>query len=594
MSLFTHIKNQLSILEVVGSYATLKKHGVYYKGICPFHYEKTASFTVSPHKEIFYCFGCHTGGDLIAFIAKAEHCTQLEAAQLLAERYNIEIPTELHVRSNTQQSYDEKKRYFALCNLVKKWLSHQLPKNTPAISYLHNRSITNVIIKQYNLGYFPGGTKSIQILIDYIRKEDFLVDDLLKANIVAQSKTTLYSPFEERIIFPINDHLGNTCGFGGRVFRQHDERPKYYNSREHTFFSKGSLFFGLDVAKPDIQKTNTAFLVEGYTDCLLMATHGYLNTVATLGTACTIEHLKGLSRFAEILYVMYDADSAGKHAMTRLTELCWHVSLDLRIIVLPSGYDPASFLTSKQDLKPLIDNAQDIFEFFLETSSSQFAEQTLNQKLSHLRNFLATLEGLQDELKRDIILAKAADKFEVPVQSLKKELFQLKKGLPSSQANTPSIVAGQEEESINKILKEIPLLEKKLFSAILNNTNLVGHEDNEYLRSYLHESLQELYKKLMKLHTRDTQADFVMYFEMLTDQEKALISRLVLECHEYEEPENYAYLLEQFQKKMWKSFVADTKIHINRARQAHDQERLKKILTQFQELKEKLLRKGLI
>ena len=319
MNLFNYIKNHISILDVVQQYATLKKAGLYYKGICPFHYEKTPSFTVSPHKEIFYCFGCHVGGDVISFTAQAEQCSPLGAAQHLVEYYHLEIPEDImgSLAKTSQEGHHEKKRYHQLCQQAMHWFHQNLIKSPAVLNYVRQRSIQQAMIERFSLGYFPGGYHAIKRLIAYVGQENFLVDDLLKANILAEGKTDLYSPFEERIIFPIKDHLGRICGFGGRVYKKDDERPKYYNSRENSYFNKGSLLFGFDNAKKSIQEHGAVFLVEGYTDCIAMVQNNYTNTVATLGTACTLEHLHHVARYAQELFVLYDGDQAGQKAVLR-------------------------------------------------------------------------------------------------------------------------------------------------------------------------------------------------------------------------------------------------------------------------------------
>src|SRR6516164_3992760 len=189
MSLFNFIKGRVSIIDVVNEYASLKKAGLYLKGNCPFHHEKTASFTVSPHKEIFYCFGCHSGGDVIAFIAKAEQCTQFEAAHYLAERYNIEIPKEYlqYSKENVQQKTDEKKRYWQLCELITQWCQQKLKTNKDALAYVGQRSLTDKTLERFKIGYFPASPSSIKELIEFIRRHHFLAHDLLQTNAVGES-----------------------------------------------------------------------------------------------------------------------------------------------------------------------------------------------------------------------------------------------------------------------------------------------------------------------------------------------------------------------------------------------------------------------
>src|SRR5579859_5964285 len=345
MNLFSFVKSQVFILDVINEYVTVKKAGIYYKGTCPFHSEKTASFTVSPHKEIFYCFGCHATGDVIAFIAQIEHCSQKEAADHLIDRHGIEVPAHISIERETSQEHNQKKRYFELCDLAAEWAHKNLETNPQALSYFTNRGFTKQTLQLFNVGYFAGGQNGIKNLINFVGQHQFLIDDLLEAHILVQGKQVRYSPFEERLLFPIKDNLGRSCGFGGRIFKEGDERAKYYNSHENQFFTKGSLFFGLHMAKQSIQERASAFIVEGYTDCMAMVQHGYSNTIATLGTACTLEHLKILSRYVHTVHVIYDGDQAGQKAMLRLAELCWEVNLELKVVCLPDKEDPASLLT---------------------------------------------------------------------------------------------------------------------------------------------------------------------------------------------------------------------------------------------------------
>ncbi len=540
MNLFTFIKNHLSIINVISEYATLKKAGLYWKGVCPFHHEKTASFTVSPHKEIFYCFGCHVGGDVIAFIAQVEQCSPLQAVYYLAERYNLELPEDL--KNSTKEDFNgqmnHRKRYWTLCNYVAQWCHKQLLKNPTILSYLKQRNINDEIIKKFQLGYFPLGLDAIQDLIKYAQQHTILSQDLLEANIIVEGKKVLYSPLADRIMFPIKDHLGRLCGFGGRVYTPQDERPKYYNCKENSYFSKGSLLFGFDLAKKQIQETGHVFLVEGYIDCLAMVQHGFINTVATLGTACTIEQLKILARYAQELYVTYDGDEAGKKAMLRLTELCWQVNLDLRIVQLPPKEDPDSFLKKGGNVQQLIDQAQDIFVFFIENLGKGFLHKNLNEKMSTIRSLLEVVVKVDDPLKKDILLQRAAAAFDVPLASLTKELSKnafLKQNYEQNKQIHEKTGENSASSPIsNKILQEMTILEKKLFSVIIININVVKKEDEEYLLEYLSPPLRDLLKKLTMIKEAGKPVNFIDFFDELQENEKLLISHLILECQEYE------------------------------------------------------------
>jgi DNA primase len=603
MNLFTFIKARVSILDVVSEYVTLRRAGGYHKGTCPFHHEKTASFTVSPDKEIFYCFGCHVSGDAISFIAKIENCSQKDAAKLLAEKYNIDLPQNISFELSEKHT-EEKNHYFAICKAVALWCHEQLLKNPSAQAYFQKRGFGSDSFNYFTIGYFPSGNASISDLLYSMKKQSILPRDLIDAHILAEGRTTLYSPFEERLIFPIKDILGRFCGFGGRIFKDHDTRPKYYNSRENEFFIKGSLLFNLDKAKKSIQETGKIFLVEGYTDCMAMTQQGIPNTVATLGTACTIEHLKQLARYTEHIYIVYDGDAAGKQAVLRLTELCWQVNLELKVILLPQGDDPASFFAKNGDLNVLIHNAQDIFFFFIDTLGQNFINKPLNQKIQVTRSFLEVIAAITDPLKKDILLQKAAKTFDIPFDSLREELERINpptqtlRYTPTGHSQTShkasSGTAGRagEEESPQTAATQsetIPLLEKKIFCAIINNMELLGGESRLRLIKYLPSPLKDILAKLKETQKTTKNVTFGIFFDTLNEYERQYISKLLLENSEIVDGTAFDKLLEQLQKKQWKLIVRDIQLQLARAKQEGNAAAISAILHDLMELQTKLI-----
>jgi DNA primase len=583
MNLFTFIKARTSILDVISEYVTLKRAGGYHKGTCPFHHEKTASFTVSPDKEIFYCFGCHISGDAISFIAKIENCSQKDAAKLLAEKYNIELPHNISFELSEKHT-EEKNHYFAICKAVALWCHEQLLKNQSSQAYFQKRGFGHDSFDYFTLGYFPSGNANINDLLYAMKKQSILPRDLIDAHILAEGRTTLYSPFEERLIFPIKDLLGRYCGFGGRIFKDHDTRPKYYNSRENEFFIKGSLLFNLDKAKKSIQETGKIFLVEGYTDCMAMTQQGIPNTVATLGTACTIEHLKQLARYAEHIYIVYDGDSAGKQAVLRLTELCWQVNLELKVIVLPNGDDPASFFSKNENMQILINNAQDIFFFFIDTLGQNFINKPLNQKIQTTRSFLEVIGAITDPLKKDILLQKAAKTFDIPFESLKEELEKPHK-VASNASPSENALSLQD----NQVGDPVPLLEKRIFCAIMNNMELLHGDMRLRLIKYLPSPLKDILTKLKEAIEKSKKVTFGLFFDTLNEYEKQYISKLLLENNEIVDNAAFDKLLEQLQKKQWKLIVRDIKLQLARAKQEGNTDKISLILHDLMELQNKLI-----
>ncbi len=588
MDLFSFIKSNVSILDLIQEYATLKKAGLYWKGRCPFHHEKTASFTVSPHREIFYCFGCHAGGDVISFIAKIENCSQKEAAQHLVERYQLTPPPSVHfdVGGDTSKTFKQHEQYNAICKHVALWCQQQLHQNRNVMAYLHKRGIPEKSLKDFTIGYFPGGLMAVKQLLNHMRSHNILPHDLIEANIIAEGKSVLYSGFEERIIFPIKDHLGRFCGFGGRIFKEQDQRPKYYNSRENTYFNKGSLLFGLDQAKKTIQETEHVFLVEGYTDCIAMVDHGHPNTVATLGTACTLEHLKQLSRYAQVLYVLYDGDSAGQQAILRLTELCWQVSLDLRVIVLPAQDDPASFLIKGNSLDPLIENAKEIFHFFIGTMANEFAQKPLQEKVNLTRKCIDTICRIDDPLKQDILLHKAATAFDIPIEALKQERArQERPAYYPQEADTPPA-----SDRTSDTDEPGQLLEKKIFCAIVNNVQLLTKDNEQYLVQYLPAPLGSILSYLKNALNAQGTLDFVHFFDNLPENQKHYVSKLLLESEEKVDEATFEQLLLQLHKKRWRHAVQEIKTKLSHAQ---DPQEKAKIMQEFLLLKEKMVQKNI-
>lgn len=574
MNLFSVIKQKLSILDVIADYATLKKAGNYYKGCCPFHHERTASFTVSPHKEIFYCFGCHVGGDVISFIAKIEHCSPLEAARHLVERYAINIPENISWEKSTD-SYEAKKSYHKTCDVFARWCMGELQKNSLAQEYLLKRSISHESIKEFGLGYCSSQVKN---LLTYAQKEGILAQNFLDAHVIKESKIGLYLSFDERIIFPIKDHLGSIVGFGGRTFKDGDDRAKYYNSHEHAHFNKGTLLFGLDRAKKAIAEQETAFLVEGYTDLILMHQYGYTNTIATLGTACTFDHLKHLARYAQKLNVMYDGDTAGQNAIMRLVELCWEVSIDPYVITLPTEDDPASYLVKHKTLEEPLAKPLDIFSFVVNHLTDDFKNKSMQGKLAATQRILTLIRGIKDPLKRELLLQQAEGAFGVPVQTLKQTMDSYK--VPQ--------VAHQVREFAQPLLQTSDLV-KRLFSAILNGNAALTESDIELLSLLLEEPVHNIFTAWQATQT-NMGVDISRLFEHLTQDEKAFVSHCLASDLQTLLPEHLIHLY----KKQWKKKIHDVKLKVLEAEKQGERDQVAQLLIDLNALKSKMLGRGIV
>lgn len=584
MDLFEFVKSKIDILDLVREHTSLKKTGVYWKGRCPFHHEKTGSFTVSPHKGIFYCFGCHANGDVIGFTAKIENCPQIDAAKLLADKYNLQVPDNLANRDQLKQELQVEKQHFKTCEIVTLWCQKNLTKHSLAYKYLvEARKITSDTIDQFKIGYFADGPTAIKSLINFANSQNILLTDLVNANILIQTKTNIYSPFEDRIIFPITDYLGRYCGFGGRVFKTQDNRAKYYNSRENPYFNKGALLFGLDKARKSIQQQDAVFLVEGYTDCVTLFQHGYPNVVAILGTACTSEHIKLISRFCTQIYVLYDSDQAGQQAILRLTELCWNFNIEVKVIILPEGADPASFLTSGETLDAAIAESKDIYKFIVESSCKSVSNEKLANKIQGIEKLINIINTVPDQLKRSILLEDAARSLGLPIESL-----QIKPAKINSANHLISPPTPVSSSSIPADFLKIELLEKKIFAAIIHQPELFISQYHP-LTTQLSAPFNKIIELLIGTPITESAYNFEKILTNLDLVQQEFVRQTIMSEGADLGPDEFKHLMLLFLQKRWKIIIDQTKQQITSAQNSLDHGSLAKTVAEFQKLKTTLL-----
>lgn len=590
MNLFQFIKAKVSIISVIEEYVSLKPAGSYLKGTCPFHSETDASFTVSPERGIYYCFGCHASGDVIGFIAQKENMSQKEAAFHLIEHFNLSVPDNLLSGESPSKNMQLQHSHHSLCGAIEKWAHKALLQSSIAKTYLKERQISEKMVEQFSLGYIPGGLKSIHNLVNDLSRQSILLKDISESGFVVQNGAILYSPFEERIIFPIRDHLGRTCGFGGRIYRPNDERAKYYNSKESPHFQKGTLLFGLDQAKNSIRQTNEVFLVEGYVDCIAMVQASYQNTVATLGTACTLEHLHLLSRYAQTAYILYDGDKAGEQAVLRLADLAWQANIELKIISLPPKEDPASFLSKASNLEPLKKAARSIFSFFIGTQARNFSSKPLAEKLSVSEKIINLISTLNDPLKEDLLLLEAATTLTIPFETLKAKIKTSK-----NEHQIQKIDSEKEEKTDEIEEEETNALEKKIVCAIINGTKPMEGMIEKDLLPYFSKRARlilELYSTASEHHKPHER--FTLVYEQLNVEDRAWMHSVSFgEADSNSEPMLKHYL-RLFRKYKWKRALHDIKKHMLEAHQQGDVHTLAQLSDHLMKLKQEMKSRGLI
>lgn len=357
------IRNRASIVEVVSDYVTLKKAGRNHMGLCPFHAEKSPSFTVSEEKGIYHCFGCHTGGSVFHFLMQYDHLSFPEAVEGVAKRYGITI--ERSERAGASKEYGERENLYrvneqAAANYQKMLFTHS--EGRRALEYLKARGVDEATARKYLLGYAPQGGSGLLALM---KKENFSLNDALRLGLIGQrGPQQFHEKFFARVMFPIVNPAGKVVGFGGRVLDQ--GMPKYLNSIETPLFHKGSTLYGLYQAKEGIRQADRVLVVEGYLDAIALAQFGVAYSVATLGTALTVEHVRALSRYTKNIIALFDGDDAGLKAAARSFEIFIEAGMFGRAAFLPKGEDPDTFIRAKGKtaLEAILDRAVPLADYY--------------------------------------------------------------------------------------------------------------------------------------------------------------------------------------------------------------------------------------
>lgn len=358
------IKSRLSIADVVSSYVKLQKAGMNFKAPCPFHSEKTPSFTVSPERGTYHCFGCGKGGDIFSFVEEMEGVDFMGALRVLAERAGVEI-----VFDGKRENKDEKERAYAILSDAADFFHAELVKNKEALLYLKKRGLAANTAEDFYLGFAPDSWDS---LLKYLLGKKYSSEEMEKAGLVIRSKDARrgrYDRFRSRIMFPISDSAGRIVGFSGRIFGKEESTEagaKYVNSPETILFNKSKILYGLDRAKKAIREKGFSIIVEGQMDLLLSHQIGLLNTVATSGTALTEDHLALLKRFGEKVVFGFDGDGAGLAAARRGAAMAIRIGMDTFVAEISAGKDPADFaLENPEGWKASVSEADHAVSFFL-------------------------------------------------------------------------------------------------------------------------------------------------------------------------------------------------------------------------------------
>lgn len=416
------VRNAANIVDIIATYVQLRKRGRNFIGLCPFHSEKTPSFTVSEDKQIFHCFGCHAGGNVFKFLMEYEKISFIESVQQLAGQLGIELEVQ---ESEEPETQSEQEILYDINTAAAKYFSDNLlnhPDGEIARQYFEKRSIKIQTMRAFGLGYaFPGW----EFFVNFARDKNIDLERAVQLGLIGSSNDgRLFDKFSGRIIFPIFSPNGRVIAFAGRILENKEGTAKYLNSPESQIYYKGKILYGLSHAKDEIRRIDKAILVEGYMDLISLYQNGIRNVVAVSGTALTEDQVLLLSRYTKNVVLLFDSDTAGIKASMRSIEILLRRDFEIRIVSLPPGEDPDSYVHKhgKDKFDELIKRAQNFLEFqsaYFETQG-MFEDPVLLTEA--IRELVKPLAIINDELKRTLLLKTIAKKFNLREMLLEAEL----------------------------------------------------------------------------------------------------------------------------------------------------------------------------
>jgi DNA primase len=550
-NIFDLVRNNVDILDVISQYVSLKPIGYYWKGFSPFNSEKTASFTVSPSKKIFYCFSSNIGGDVIDFVSRMEKCSQLDAAKLLIEKYNINIPSDFSYKSNFINS-NKNDWYFKINKLFSDWTHKNLFENDEPLNYIVGRGFSIDTIKEFKIGYCPNSL-FIEDFFNICEKNGFLKGVILQSGLVIENiykkvKKNIFT-FEERIIFPIFNQLDFVCGFGGRIFKDGDERVKYINTSNKNEFSKKDILYGFSNSKKEIKNKKSVFLVEGYFDTIAMFQSGYKNVVSTMGTSCTINHINLLEKIVDKIIVVYDGDQSGQRALMRLISMCWDSSLDVDIVSLPENEDPASLLKNKT-LNNILLKQESGIDFFINSSAKEFQTSTNKTKEKKIENIILCISKMKDKLKQAIIISNISKSLGFDPSFLYKQIEQKNVKTYNEKTNNISI----NEKNIELDADKNNWMHITICLIVFYDEKNSNISNISYLIiKYAPKEIKNLLENFISFIYNNKKSDYLEFFDTLNEVDKKECLYLLVKYNFSFEHLNVMYM--EMLKKVWKAYM---------------------------------------
>jgi DNA primase len=568
------VRNRIDIVSLVSEFVTLKKTGRNFTGLCPFHQEKTPSFSVNPDKQIFHCFGCGEGGNVISFLMKINEMTFPEAVRHLAGKSGVVIPErvmtardkeEIGIREQISRINEQAAALYAK-NLFS-------ATGQAARTYLKSRGIGEAVVREFRLGFAAEAWRHLR---DHFEKQKASLEVLEKGGLLIAGKDGgLYDRFRGRVMFPIEDINGRVIAFGGRVLGEGE--PKYLNSPETPLYVKGRHLYGLNRTREDIRKQGYAILVEGYVDLIALWNGGVKNVVASLGTALTADQVQLIKRYTMQVVVLFDPDEAGKKALARSLPLFLAGGIHAKAAVLPAGYDPDAFIRAfgPEEFENIITKARSMVDYYIENIIGHKGSATLEDTYDALREAIPFLAGIDDAIERNLFIKRVAEKLGIEQELLKAQV-------------NPATTKSKKTPAVPKAVKpihHIDAVEFALIQAMIEWPAKISMITTTYVLDYfLSEDLKDIAEDIRDAveNGKTVEASFIM--DRIGDQamrEKLLESMMKDNIKDGTLIDRYIQdTVRQIKKKWYRDKKRILQTEIIRAQENGDQELCNRLSTE--------------
>ncbi len=559
------VRDSSDIVEVIASYLPLKRKGRNWWGKCPFHQEKTPSFSVSPDKQIYHCFGCHKGGNVFSFIMEYEKVAFPDALKLLAARAHIALPE----RSFKRESKELDQLYYAH-ELAAGFFAEHLRDSRKTLEYLKTRKLTDETIEKFQLGYAPD---SWDAFMTYAKSKSLTESDLEKAGLIVKSERgTFYDRFRDRLAFPIFNISLKPIAFGARTFIAEDQ-AKYINSPETPLYHKASVLYGLSHSRGEIRRHEQAIVVEGYFDYLSLYQAGIQNVVASSGTAFTPEQAQLLARCTPTVILMFDSDSAGQQAAIRSVDYLFESGIEVKVVSLPKGDDPDSIARKggKQAVLDQLAKARSYVDFSLSLLPDRWEKLSLGDKDKSIKRLTTLAAKIEDPVRRELFLQEVSRGCEIDLKILKRGSHPV----PTNQREKPQPVkiSPLEEELITLLLTSPDLID-----AAIDRIAPTDFDDNQLADIY---SLMSLLREEQLPVTASSLIDKI---ENVTVRER-LASLAARDFADSDLTAMFNDLLRAFDKRIKDKQIGLFKKLLQEAETEKDSDRMSFYLSEIQRLK---------